>query len=252
MTLTDLPKQIPSFSTLSEPDVVKLMLWWVHTYDEQVTVDTSYLRKLYEQLHRAMPREGVASILNKLADRKPPQVIRARDRYKLEQRTLEEHRQKYGNRDATIIVDKLLRDLPAKLTNLQERAYLEEALICFRAKAFRAATVMTWNLAYDHLCYWILADSSRLAKFNAQMALTYAKKGYDAVANRDGFEEPKEFEVLQVCASAGIINGGMHMILKEKLDRRNKAAHPTGTPISQLTAESLISDLIDGVVVKLV
>ena len=84
------------------------------------------------------------------------------------------------------------------------------------------------------------------------MAATYAKKNYDPVVNRDSFEDPKEFEVLQVCASAGLINGGMHMILKEKLDRRNKAAHPTGTPISQLTAESVIIDLIDGVVVKLI
>ncbi len=110
---------------------------------------------------------------------------------------------------------------------------------------------MTWNLTYDHICYWVLADSNKVSAFNAQMAKSYAKKVYPPIVNRDSFEEPKEFEVLQVLASASLINGGMHMILKEKLDRRNKAAHPTGTAILQPTAEDVIADLIENVVLKL-
>src|SRR6266481_10113936 len=37
---------------------------------------------------------------------------------------------------ATVYVDKLLTELPTKIQTTAERGYLEEALICFRNKAF--------------------------------------------------------------------------------------------------------------------
>jgi len=48
--------------------------------------------------------------------------------------------------------------LPTKIQTTAERGYLEEALICFRNKAFRAAVVMCWNLAFDHLCEFVLKE----------------------------------------------------------------------------------------------
>jgi hypothetical protein len=44
----------------------------------------------------------------------------------------------------------------------------------------------------------------------------------------DDFQELKQSQVLQVCKSANIISGSIHKILKEKLERRNIAAHPSG------------------------
>jgi hypothetical protein len=57
--------------------------------------------------------------------------------------------------------------------------------------------------------------------------------------------------VLQVAKSANIISGSVHKILKEKLDRRNIAAHPSNVTVSKLTAEDVILDLVQNVVLKL-
>jgi hypothetical protein len=250
MILLDLPT-LDGFADLKEIDVIKLVMWWSHQHDGKEWVQGEDIRGCYGRMHRALPAGGFTAYLKSLAERKPPHVIKSRYGHKLEHRTFQALAEKYGTREATIKVEKLLTDLPAKLVSPDERSYLEEALTCFRTRAFRAAVVMTWNLTYDHLCYWILSDATRVATFNTQMAKTYAKKNYPPIANRDSFEDPKEFEVLQIAASAGLINGGMHMILKEKLDRRNKAAHPTGTAIPQPTAEDVIADLIENVVLKL-
>jgi hypothetical protein len=74
--------------------------------------------------------------------------------YKLEKRTRDALDKKFGSlktRESTVAVIEVLTNLPQLVPNLVERAYLDEALICFRHAAFRAAIVMAWNLAYDHL-----------------------------------------------------------------------------------------------------
>jgi hypothetical protein len=57
---------------------------------------------------------------------------------------------------------------------------------------------------------------------------------------------------LQVCKSALLISGSVHKIMKEKLDRRNIAAHPSGVGTFAPTAEEYIKDLVENVVLKLV
>ncbi len=99
---------------------------------------------------------------------------------------------------ATVYVDKLLTELPTKIQTTAERGYLEEALICFRNKAFRAAVVMCWNLAFDHLCEFVLKEPARLADFNTQLPKSFPKADLKAVRTRDHFTELKEFQVLQV------------------------------------------------------
>ena len=109
---------------------------------------------------------------------------------------------------------------------------------------------MAWNLAFDHLCRFILAN--HLSEFNTQLPKSFPKADIAAVAKRDDFHELKESQVLQVCRSANIISGSIHKILKEKLDRRNIAAHPSGVVIADPTAEEFIKDLVENVVLKLV
>jgi hypothetical protein len=251
MTLADLTKRLSNFSSLKEADVVRILIWWAHTYDGREWIDGTYLRSLYSQLNRAPPDGGFTAYLNAMINRKPPQLIKRREGYKLEHRISEELSAEYGQRDATVHVDKLLTELPVKLSNPNEHSYLNEALICFRHQAFRAAIVMAWNLTYDHLCYWILADAQRLAKFNVQSPKSYPKMGYPIVITRDDFLEFKESHLIQIAKSGGVITDGQYKILKEKLDRRNVAAHPSGVTILQPTAEEVIRDLIENIVLKL-
>jgi hypothetical protein len=59
--------------------------------------------------------------------------------------------------------------------------------------------------------------------------------------------EFREFEIIQVCRSAAITTSGVDKILREKLGRRNSAAHPSGVSVSQLVAEETIVDLVQNV-----
>lgn len=113
---------------------------------------------------------------------------------------------------------------------------------------------MAWNLAYDHLCNYVL--KKKLTEFNTQYPTTYAKKHTKArmktVKMIDDFAELKESEVVQICRSANIITNGVYKILNEKLGKRNTYAHPSNIAVSPLTAEEMIVDLINNVVLKYV
>jgi hypothetical protein len=93
--------------------------------------------------------------------------------------------------------------------------------------AFRAAMVMAWNLAYSHLCDFVLKID-------------------------DFADELKESEVIAICASARIITGDMQNVLNVGLRRRNTAAHPSRSHITQLQAEAHIEDLVQNFVLKII
>lgn len=146
-----------------------------------------------------------------------------------------------------------LTELPSKLPDLAERTYLDEALKCFSVEAFRAAIVMTWNLAYNHLCDHILKH--HLADFNTRWAVVFPAHHKNAVKTIVGIDDfgdnLKESEVIKIAKSASIISNDVGKILEEKLGRRNSAAHPSGVKIEQLQAEEFIDDLVKNVVLKI-
>jgi hypothetical protein len=140
-------------------------------------------------------------------------------------------------------VTKLLTELPSKVPDLVQRTYLDETLTCYRHGAFRAAIVMAWNLAFHHLCDFVL--KGKLTDFNARWPVVYQghhTKDTKQIIKMDDFsEELKESEVLEICNSAGIVTKDMHLILVEKLGKRSSAAHPSSVAIGQLQAERLLT-----------
>jgi hypothetical protein len=108
---------------------------------------------------------------------------------------------------------------------------------------------MTWNLAFDHLCQHVMRQ--HLQAFNDQLPKSFPKADVQKIEKREDFTELKESQVLQVCKSAGIISATTHKLLKEKLDRRNMAAHPSGMPIIQPTAEEFIRDLVENFILRI-
>jgi hypothetical protein len=155
----------------------------------------------------------------------------------------------YGMREETVIVDKLLADLPGKLSNPGQKDYLDEALGCFRCKRYRAAMVMAWNVVYDHLIAVVTA--SHLSAFNARHPTIFTgKQAKDAVTNRDDFQKWKESEVIQICYAANLIGKEVNKVLVDSLNKRNSAAHPSGSQFNKLQAEAYISDLINNAMLK--
>jgi hypothetical protein len=248
VTLDERASQIESFSNWNHADKIRFFAWFLHQDRGQETFTAAEIQQCFGELH-LQPPSAVQPFLTAMERRKPKELLRSNGRYRLERRVREDLDRRFGKRAATVAVDKLLSELPQRVPNLSERTYLDEALVCFRYRAVRAAIVMTWNLAYNHLCEFILAK--HLATFNAQLPKSFPKADIAVVSKRDDFSELKESQVLQVARSANIVSGSLHKILKEKLDRRNVAAHPSGVVVSEPTAEEFIKDLIENVVVKL-
>lgn len=249
MTLTDLVDSISNFAKWKHPQRMLLFGWFLHTFDSKPRFSQSDIRRCYETLNLEKP-SSIGPFLTSLSDSKPKRLLSDSDGFFLPKHLRDEFDQLYGGRKATVAVHKLLTDLPTKLPNVAERVFLDEAMICFRHQAFRAAIVMTWNLTFDHLRQYTFAR--RLGDFNAQFPKVYPKKrlsvGVKAV---EDFDEFKESEFLEICRGANIIDGNVYKILDEKLTRRNMAAHPSLITISQLQAEDYISDLVNNVVLKI-
>ncbi len=253
MTLEDLVNDIPGFPGWKHTEKIKFFAWFLHSKESRERFAPADIKACYAELGMDEP-SAVQPFLAAMESRKPKDVLRDRRGYSLEKRIKDALESKYGQRAATVQVDKLLLDLAAQIPDLAERSFLDEAVICFRHKAFRAAIVMTWNLAYDHLCYYVL--NHHLAAFNAEWPVQFQKKHRDsrisALATRDDFGELKESDVLQICRAANITSQDVNKKLKAKLDIRNTYAHPSTVTIAPHTAEEFIIDLISNVVLKLV
>jgi hypothetical protein len=253
MELNDIVSVIPNFSSWNHADKIRFFAWYLQSKKGRDRFQASDISVCYDKLKIEKP-SSISPFLAQMEKRKPQEVLRNGQGYSLERRVRDKLESKYGQRSATVQADKLLLSLPEKIPDLAERTFLNEAIICFRHKAFRAAIVMTWNLAYHHLCDHILRN--RLSDFNREWPVQFAKKHAQArtsaISVHDDFAELKESEVLQICRAANIITQDMNKVLKEKLDKRNSAAHPSSVVITPHTTEEYIIDLVTNVVLKLV
>lgn len=249
MEIGDLVRAIPHFASLPHIKKVKAFAWHIHTHRKQDRFTQADVRALYFQLHFASP-ENMSQCFAQLQSKKPAVLLKDKRGYRLEGQVREAFDKKYGTRPLTIVVDTLLAELPGKIPGEAERLFLAEAISCFRVKAYRAAIVMTWNVAYDHFAEWIIRN--HLAAFNARIAVNYPKKSGVVIKSKEDFgEQLKESEAIEIAKSSGVLSDGIKKVMSDKLVKRNLAAHPTLLEITQYQAEDVISDLVNNVVLKL-
>ncbi len=249
MDVREFVSQVPGFATWLQPDKIKLFGWFLHVHDGVDYFSAVQIRECYDKLSYTAP--DLNRDLRRLSERKPPELLKSNLGYRLHGTVREGLDAKYGDVQSTIAVTKLLTDLPSKVPGIEERAFLEEVIRCLKVRAFRATVVMAWNLALDHLLRWVLADALRLAKFNARIPVRYSKKSGLTITKFEDFEELTEREMIEVCSSAGLVSSGQFKILKDKLDRRNTAGHPSAVEVAQYQAEDTIQDLVNNVILKL-
>lgn len=226
-----------------------MLAWFEEAQRGKSHFDAAHMRQCFRSAGVDPPNLNV--YLPRLASKKPPQLVKERTGYRLSAATKRALDTKLGGDPTAIAVAKTLTDLPAALPDLAEREFLAEALNCYRVRAFRASIVMAWNLAYDHLVRWVLADPTRLASMNSGIATRYPKKGITLTKLED-IEELKESEFIESARTAKILDKNTAQILKEKLSRRNMAAHPSRVSITQHSADDMITDLVTNVILKLV
>lgn len=251
MDLAALKQAIPGLADKSHYDKITIFGWWLHVHKKKPSFTGADIGKCYSDLHFAAP-SSFGGYIKGLVDRKD--LLKAGDGYKLENKIREKFDAAYGQSEVTIKVNNLLTDLAAKLPDIAERAYYQEALICYTHGSRRAAIVMTWNIAYSHLCDHVLAK--RLADFNARWQLTFPgmhKNKVRTITKMDDFnDELKESEVLTICRDGGIITKNIYNIMHAALGRRNAAAHPSSVIIDQLQTDAYIVDLITNVILQIV
>lgn len=249
MTLEDFIAQISRFDSLSHPEKIRYFSWYLHTERGLESFDIAAIRDCYHQLHVSPPNLSV--YLTRMVSKKPPELLRAKGGYKLAgplRRTIDA---KFGQPGTVVAVTALLSSLPVQIRDPAEQSFLAEALDCYRVKAFRAAIVMTWVLAFAHLSEWIVSDTTRLTAFNNAIPSRFPSKKTLIIRSLDDLAELKESEVIEVGRTAKLISKNQIDILRDKLRRRNMAAHPSRVQITQAQADDVITDLVHNVVLRL-
>jgi hypothetical protein len=251
MEIRDFIAMVPNFSALSHPEKIKHFGWFLHTQRNNERFKQGEIRACYVDAHIEPP--NITKEFRRLEERNPRQLLRDPQGYRLEHRVRQELDRKYGTSQTTVLISDLLRNLLGKISDDAERLFLSEALSCYRVRAFRAAIVMTWNLAYDHVLNWLLADAMRLSAFNSKIAARVGQKRAGIViGKREDFEDLKESEVLDICGNAGVLpSDNIKKILDMQLTKRNLAAHPSLIEIDQPSADETVFNLVANVMVKL-
>jgi hypothetical protein len=249
MELAELKEAVPGLSGKSHSEKIKIFGWWLHVHRSKPSFTGADISQCYTRLHFSAP-SSFGSYLKQLAEKK--ELLKSSSGYRLENKVRETLDAAYGNPEITIKVRNLITDLADKI-DMAERAYYKEALSCYKHGSVRAAVVMTWNIAFSHLCDHVLAK--RLNDFNTRWQITFPgqhKKNVHSIVAFDDFNDKlRESEVLTICRDAGIINKNIYNSMHACLAKRNAAAHPNDIVIDSAQADAFISDLIQNVVLKI-
>ncbi len=251
--LGDSIDRISEFSKWNHTEKIKFFAWYLHTFVKRERVTGTEIGHCYDEVHEERP-SSISPFLTNLEKKNPKEMIRDGGGYRLVKTVRDEFDSNYGQRGTTVVVEKLLADLPGKIPHQAERDFLSEALVCFQNSAFRASIIMTWNLTFFHLCTYVL--TKKLGEFNAEYPTRFPglhkKAKAPVIVNYEDFaSDLKESEVVEICRSANIITKEQYNALDRQIGRRNSAAHPSTTVITVLQAEEFIHDLVTNVVLNI-
>jgi hypothetical protein len=249
MELHEFVGAVQNFGSLSHQEKIIHFGWYLHVRKNQERFTQPDIRSCFDACNMGCP--NLSQEFKRLVEKRPKVLLPDSSGYRLENTMRQKLADKYEEHETTIAVSQLLRDLLGKVSDEAERHFLSEAIKCYHHKAFRAAVIMAWNLAYDHLLRWILNDPARLSAFNAHiLARVGQKRGNGLVmANREDFEDFKEREVLDIIGLASLFSShSVKKIIEIQLTKRNLAAHPSLVVIEGPQADDSISSLVNNVV----
>jgi len=244
MNIHDYIESLPNFDQLGTPDKFRAIAWYLLQHGNREVFSLGDLETCFKDAHYPVPQHLPAEAAGLTRSSPVFLIPKGPGMYEISWQGRKECQSKFGPKPSTIAVDKQLTDLLPKLTDADERSYLEEALKCFRIEAYRAAIVMTWTVAYDRLCKVIL--NKKLGEFNSHLP-----NNRKPISKREDFAVWRESEVLAVARSADIINKPAHKIWTHRLEDRNNAAHPNKVIFIQLEVEAFIHNLIENCVLPL-
>ncbi len=245
MELPEFVKKIDGFYNFPVFEKILVVGYYLHTFKRKERFVASDINSAFDSLHIAKPTNA-SSQLTAMTKGFVKKILGTSKGFKLNSSSRENIEAKLPKVIETNEILTLLTQLETKITNAQQKTFLHEANVCFANEAYRAAIVMGWNLAYHHICTFIF--DSHLAAFNARLPIQ--AKSEKAVVKFSDFEDIKESVVIAVAKGASVISQSTAKTLKAKLDIRNSAAHPSAIVVLPVTAQEVISDLVQNILLK--
>lgn len=235
---------IADFSKKPAPFMIEAFAWYLHEVKQKERFSTGEIGTCFDEAHITRPG-NIASVVTKLCCKKPARVIRDAQGYRLHADTRKQLSALLPIRATSVKTTRVLNDLLSRVADPAQRAFLNEALVCFKNHAYRAAIVMAWNLAFSAVLDRIMA--SHLPAFNSQVGTNGFKH---PIATRVDFELLKESQIIAIARAAHILGKESVKTLEEKLNKRNTAAHPSSVVVGAPTAEEVIFDLVENILLK--
>lgn len=131
------------------------------------------------------------------------------------------------------------------------RDYLQEALECYERTLFRAAVLLVWAAAMQHLYMTAATHGGGIKAFEAANEARFGTaKSYRPIKKGDDFLYLRDRDFIQLGEDAGMFNKNVRMTLHQRLDLRNNCGHPTkykpGREETVIFIESLILNVLGG------
>jgi hypothetical protein len=233
---------------VKQADLIDLFAYFLIVECEENSVSPKQINQCFEacDLH---PPARTAAHLSEGARHKPRSYIKTNDGYRLE-RARREVLAKLVVQDQTRRSPSIeLRRLESKLQAGAQRQFLAETTDCLEIGAYRAAIVMAWILALDHMYAHVFKNYLQI--FNTTLANDGDKRiKVKSIIKPADFTEMPESKFIELCRTAKIISNDVRKVLEQKLGTRNSCAHPSGIVVKRSKAEEFIEDLIENVVLK--
>jgi len=236
---------IGGFAEKTAPFQVEVFAWYLHEIKQKQTFLAADIGPCFDEVHTPRP-VNIPTVLTRLCEKRPPRLIRDARGYRLSAPVREEMSRRLPVRATSVKTTQILNGLLDRVSDPAQKTFLAETLVCFKHGAYRAAVVMAWNLAFSEVLDRIVA--THLTEFNAQ--LTKALPKASPMTKRSDFEDLKESKIIEIAKGAGILSGSTAKILGEKLTKRNTAAHPSTVTVLPVTAEEVIADLVENVILR--
>lgn len=131
------------------------------------------------------------------------------------------------------------------------RAYLEEAIDCYEANAFRGAVLMVWAATIDHIYSVIQSHQSGFRLFEAANSARFqGSNSYRKISKKNDLMYLNDKSFFLLCEDAGLLNKNARVLLDDALNTRNRCGHPTGYMVGRdevvIFIERLINNFISG------
>ena len=240
---------ISGFGDWGHTDKIRLFAWLQHFLRKKLRFGTGDVNWCYLAL--SYKPGNTSQFLIEMEDR--GELLKDKNGYYCEGKFLAKYDGLYGTHTITLNIRQKVKDLINGVPDVAEKDFMKEAEICLLHDAGRATIIMVWNVAFYHLCLFILKH--HLAKFNAGFQTHYTglwqQAKAKAVQNYDDFSTLRESVIIDICKREQIVNQNVAKILNGRLGDRNSAAHPSTIHVGQLQAEAFIEDIVSNVVLAL-